>query len=60
MSNGYVFAGADTSVSTTQDYSFDDWATAAVAVAAKKSQSDYSLYLTNKAPKPASKTVARQ
>jgi predicted alpha-1,2-mannosidase len=49
MSNGYVFAGADTSVSTTQDYSFDDWATAAVGVAAKMSQSDYSLYLNRSA-----------
>jgi predicted alpha-1,2-mannosidase len=49
MSNGYVFAGANTSVSTTQDYSFDDWATAAVGVAAKKSQSDYSPYLTRSA-----------
>ena len=49
MSNGYVFAGANTSVSTTQDYSFDDWATAAVGVAAKMSQSEYSLYLTRSA-----------
>jgi predicted alpha-1,2-mannosidase len=49
MSNGYVFAGANTSVSTTQDYSFDDWATAAVGVAAQKSQSEYNLYLNRSA-----------
>jgi len=49
MASGYVFAGANTSVSTTQDYSFDDWATAAVGFAAKKSQSEYGLYLKRSA-----------
>jgi len=45
MTYGYVFAGANTSVSTTQDYAFDDWATAVVGFAAKKSQSEYGFYL---------------
>jgi predicted alpha-1,2-mannosidase len=49
MANGYVFAGANTSVSTTQDYAFDDWATAAVGFSAKKNQSEYDLYLKRSA-----------
>ncbi|MCL4631715.1 GH92 family glycosyl hydrolase [Burkholderia sp.] len=43
---GYVFAGDNASVSTTQDYAFDDWATAAVGKAAGKSTADYQPYLT--------------
>lgn len=43
--SGYVFAGDNASVSTTQDYSFDDWATAAVGKAAGKSTTDYRPYL---------------
>ena len=43
--SGYVTAGDNASVSTTQDYSFDDWATAAVGKAAGKSTADYRPYL---------------
>ncbi|MBR8116398.1 GH92 family glycosyl hydrolase [Burkholderia cenocepacia] len=43
---GYVYAGDNASVSTTQDYAFDDWATAAVGKAAGKSTADYQPYLT--------------
>ncbi|RQV16128.1 glycoside hydrolase family 92 protein [Burkholderia cenocepacia] len=43
---GYVYAGDNASVSTTQDYSFDDWATAAVGKAAGKGTADYQPYLT--------------
>ncbi|VWB58369.1 putative lipoprotein [Burkholderia arboris] len=43
--SGYVFAGDNASVSTTQDYAFDDWATAAVGKAAGRSAADYRPYL---------------
>ncbi|KOR07547.1 glycoside hydrolase domain-containing protein, partial [Burkholderia cenocepacia] len=43
---GYVYAGDNASVSTTQDYAFDDWATAAVGKAAGKGAADYQPYLT--------------
>ncbi|MBN3738467.1 MULTISPECIES: GH92 family glycosyl hydrolase [Burkholderia] len=43
--SGYVFAGDNASVSTTQDYAFDDWATAAVGKAAGKRAADYRPYL---------------
>lgn len=43
--SGYVFSGDNASVSTTQDYAFDDWATAAVGKAAGKDASVYQTYL---------------
>lgn len=42
---GYVFAGDNAAASTTQDYSFDDWATAAVGKAAGKGTAEYRPYL---------------
>lgn len=42
---GYVFSGSNASVSTTQDYAFADWATAAVGKAAGKDTSAFTAYL---------------
>ncbi|WP_186250014.1 GH92 family glycosyl hydrolase [Burkholderia gladioli] len=43
---GYVYSGDNASVSTTQDYAFDDWATARVGQAAGKGDSAWQPYLT--------------